>query len=121
MSAAVDLDATFRALADPRRRRILHLLGTGSRPPAELADALGVTRPAVSRHLRVLRAAGLVAEAPDPTDGRGKCVTLRAAPLRAVADWATEAAAFWSDQLDAFAAFSHAAEQASPPVDGAEP
>src|SRR3954451_12236773 len=54
----------FEALGDPQRRRILSLLGTGERSVAELAADLPISRPAVSRHLRVLREAGLVAEQP---------------------------------------------------------
>lgn len=113
MSAAIDLDRTFRALADPNRRRIVRLLGEAACPPAALARSLGVSRPAVSRHLRVLREAGMVVEEPDPADARGKVVHLRAAPLRAVSDWATAAAAFWDAQLDAFSALSAAQEATS--------
>lgn len=57
----------FEALADPNRRAIVELLGTGRRSVQELADALPISRPAVSRHLRLLRAAGLVVEEPRGT------------------------------------------------------
>jgi DNA-binding transcriptional ArsR family regulator len=57
----------FEALGDPTRRRILTLLGQGDKSVQEIADALPVSRPAVSRHLRLLREAGLVAEQPRGT------------------------------------------------------
>jgi DNA-binding transcriptional ArsR family regulator len=57
----------FEALGDPQRRRILSLLGAGQRSVAELAAELPISRPAVSRHLRVLKDAGLVAEKPSGT------------------------------------------------------
>ncbi|MCV2491543.1 metalloregulator ArsR/SmtB family transcription factor [Geodermatophilus sp. YIM 151500] len=60
-------DAVFEALGDPTRRRILSLLGSGDRSVREIADALPVSRPAVSRHLRLLRSAGLVTEEPRGT------------------------------------------------------
>jgi DNA-binding transcriptional ArsR family regulator len=57
----------FEALGDPNRRAIVELLGTGDRSVQELADALPISRPAVSRHLRLLKEAGLVVEAPRGT------------------------------------------------------
>ena len=57
----------FDALGDPNRRAILELLGTGRRSVQELADALPISRPAVSRHLRLLKQAGLVVERPEGT------------------------------------------------------
>jgi DNA-binding transcriptional ArsR family regulator len=57
----------FEALGDPNRRAILTLLGEGERSVQELADALPISRPAVSRHLRLLRTAGLVTERPEGT------------------------------------------------------
>jgi DNA-binding transcriptional ArsR family regulator len=57
----------FDALGDPNRRAIVELLGSGDRSVRELADALPISRPAVSRHLRLLKAAGLVVEEPRGT------------------------------------------------------
>jgi DNA-binding transcriptional ArsR family regulator len=57
----------FEALGDPNRRAIVELLGSRDRSVQELADALPISRPAVSRHLRLLKAAGLVAEEPRGT------------------------------------------------------
>jgi DNA-binding transcriptional ArsR family regulator len=64
---AVRADDAFEALGDPNRRAILTLLGDGGRSVGELAKALPISRPAVSRHLRLLRQAGLVAEEPRGT------------------------------------------------------
>jgi DNA-binding transcriptional ArsR family regulator len=58
----------FEALSDPNRREILRLLSAGDKPVHELADALPISRPAVSRHLRLLKGAGLVAEQPRGTE-----------------------------------------------------
>ncbi len=102
MSPAVD--RTLSALAEPRRRQVVEILGQGPRRASDLADALGASRPATSRHLRVLREAGLVAEAPVAGDGRGRVYTLRAAPLRELQTWITEVEAFWTDQLESFRA-----------------
>jgi DNA-binding transcriptional ArsR family regulator len=57
----------FEALSDPNRREILRLLSTGDRPVGELADAMPISRPAVSRHLRLLKDAGLVSERAEGT------------------------------------------------------
>ncbi len=59
-----DAGDPFDALGDPNRRAIVELLGTGGRSVQELADALPISRPAVSRHLRLLKRAGLVREEP---------------------------------------------------------
>ena len=64
MSAAAD---PFNALGDPHRRQIVELLGTGERSVRQIADALPISRPAVSRHLRLLKDAGLVTEEPRGT------------------------------------------------------
>ncbi len=67
MAAAPGSGDPFEALGDPNRRRIVELLGAGDRSVRELADALPISRPAVSRHLRLLRQAGLVGEEPRGT------------------------------------------------------
>jgi DNA-binding transcriptional ArsR family regulator len=98
------LDVTLSALAEPSRRQVVDLLGRGPLRASEVADALGASRPATSRHLRVLREAGLVTEERAATDGRGRVYTLRAEPLRDLRGWLSEVEAFWTDQLGAFAA-----------------
>jgi DNA-binding transcriptional ArsR family regulator len=64
---AAPLGDPFEALSDPNRREILQLLGSGDKPVHELADSLPISRPAVSRHLRLLKDAGLVSEEPRGT------------------------------------------------------
>ncbi len=66
-AAAAPAGDPFDALGDPNRRAIVELLGSGDRSVRELADALPISRPAVSRHLRLLKAAGLVVEEPRGT------------------------------------------------------
>jgi DNA-binding transcriptional ArsR family regulator len=74
----------FEALGDPNRREILRLLGTGDRPVGELADAMPISRPAVSRHLRLLKHAGLVSER---AEGTRRIYHLQDDGLRAVQDY----------------------------------
>jgi DNA-binding transcriptional ArsR family regulator len=96
MAYAYDPDRTLDALGDPTRRRVLELLRDGARPVGELAADLPVSRPAVSQHLKVLKAAGLVTERVQGTrhlyaiDGNGL------AALRTYLD------TFWADALEAF-------------------
>jgi DNA-binding transcriptional ArsR family regulator len=82
----------FEAIASPVRRQILDLLRRGEQPVHELAASFAMTRPAVSQHLRVLRAAGLVRE---ERAGRERRYRLDARPLRAVLDWAAHYEQFW--------------------------
>lgn len=88
---------TYAALADPSRRRILDLLRTGERCVGDLVAALDITQPGVSKHLRVLRRAGLVEVRPE---GRQRWYRLRAEPLAEVAEWIEPYRAFWSKRLD---------------------
>ncbi len=67
MPAALPAGDPFGALGDPNRRAIVELLGTGERSVQEIADVLPISRPAVSRHLRLLKQAGLVVEKPAGT------------------------------------------------------
>lgn len=102
MSAAVDLDATFQALADATRRGVIDLLRTEPRRAGELSTRLSTSRPAMSRHLRVLRESGLVEEEAAPEDARGRVYRLRREPFDALHGWLDEVEAFWTDQLGAF-------------------
>jgi DNA-binding transcriptional ArsR family regulator len=86
----------FRAIADPTRRRILGLLRAGPRTVGEIAANFRTSRPAISRHLRLLRAAGLVATR---RRGAARVCQLNARPLRAIGDWLRDYEAFWSDSL----------------------
>lgn len=105
----MDLDQTLAALADPHRRAIVELLAEGPRRPSEVAAALSISRPAMSRHLRVLRSAGVVDQELLASDARARVVRLREAPLRHLRGWIDELEAFWGDQLAAFKAHAEAA------------
>jgi DNA-binding transcriptional ArsR family regulator len=89
----------FLAVADPTRRAILDQLRDGEAPVAQLAAAFDMTRPAVSRHLRVLRDARLVRERRGGEDGRQRIYQLTPGPLREVAQWADGYTVFWRDGL----------------------
>lgn len=102
-----DLDATFGALADPTRRGVVELLRKQPRRASDLADALDASRPAMSRHLRVLRASGLVEttdDAADDADARERIYRLRKAPFEQLRDWLEQTERFWTVQLDSFKA-----------------
>ena len=88
----------FAALADPTRRRLLELLVTGERSAGELAAEFGISRPGVSRHLRVLREAGLVRAR---GDGQRRLYSVDPEPLAEVAEWLAPWRAFWAQRLDA--------------------
>jgi DNA-binding transcriptional ArsR family regulator len=88
----------YAALAEPHRRRILDLLRAGERPVADLVERLGLSQPGVSKHLRVLREAGLVASR---ADGRQRLYTLRPQPLAEVDAWLEPYRAYWTERLDA--------------------
>ena len=87
----------FDVLAEPNRRRILDLLLAGDRPVGELVDALAVSQPAVSKHLRVLREAGLVDVR---TDAQRRIYRVRSEPLRAVDEWLEPYRRLWASHLD---------------------
>lgn len=99
---ARDLDLTLAALADPNRRRTIELLRDGPRRAGDLADALAVTPPVMSRHLRVLRRSGLVQEEHPDFDARVRIYSLRPGATQALRDWLDEVEAMWTQQLAAF-------------------
>jgi DNA-binding transcriptional ArsR family regulator len=99
MSRARAVTDPFHAVADPTRRAILDRLRRGEAPVAELAAGFDVSRPAISKHLRVLRDARLVRERRGGSDGRQRVYRLTAAPLRDVARWAQEYQEFWPANL----------------------
>ena len=98
---SVNLDATLSALADPTRRKVVDLLRDEPRPAGELARSIGVSAPAMSRHLRVLRAGGLVEVVAVDSDARLRLYRLRAEPFTGLAEWLPR---FWDDQLTSFKA-----------------
>lgn len=99
-----DLDGTLAALADPTRRAVIDLLRARPLRSSDLADALDTSRPAMSRHLGVLRRAGLVEEESPDDDARARVYQLRRAPFSQLRGWLDEVEAFWADQLAAFKA-----------------
>ena len=100
MTAAA-LDRTLAALADPHRRRVVELLRERPRPAGDLARAVGVAPPAMSRHLRALREGGIVAESHPAFDARVRIYTLRAEPMIDLLRWLEETERMWSEQLAA--------------------
>src|SRR5438128_11651320 len=92
------LALVFEVLAEPNRRRILDLLRERERAVGDLVAALGLSQPGVSKHLRVLREAGLVKTR---VDGQRRVYRLRPEPLREIDDWLTPYRAAWRDRLDA--------------------
>ena len=89
--------APFEVLAEPNRRRILDLLRVEERPVGELVEALAVSQPAVSKHLRVLREAGLVEVR---SDAQRRLYRVRAEPLQALDEWLAPYRALWAARLD---------------------
>lgn len=96
------LDTTFGALADPTRRAILTRLARGTSTVGELAKPFDISRPAISKHLRVLEKAGLVLRA---RDGRVSRCGLDASPMRDAAEWVERYRVFWESQLDALSRY----------------
>jgi DNA-binding transcriptional ArsR family regulator len=90
------------ALADPARRRVVELLRTGPKKAGELAKTVGLSTPAMSRHLRVLRATGMVEADVGDGDARVRMYRLRAEPFVALRAWLDQVEAFWTEQLGAF-------------------
>jgi DNA-binding transcriptional ArsR family regulator len=89
-------EPTFSALADPTRRAVLDLLRQGSLPAGRIAEAFLISRPAISKHLRLLRRAHLVRE---HRQGRYRLYQLNAEPLKAVDSWLEQYRTFWQANL----------------------
>ncbi len=100
--AGAGLDATLDALAAPARRAIVDRLRAGPRTSSSLADELSQSRPAMSKHLRVLRVAGLIDESLLDSDARVRIIRLRRKPFSELRSWVDEVESFWGDQLSAF-------------------
>src|SRR6266436_132313 len=88
--------AVFRAISAPTRREILNLLRGGQHTVGEIAANFRTSRPAISKHLRLLRSAGLVDMR---RDGTNRICALNAKPLRAVNDWLRDYESFWGETL----------------------
>src|SRR5579859_2930909 len=101
MTSELDLDITFAALADPTRRCVVELLRERPRRAGELAADCAMSGPAMSRHLRVLRASGLVEveEERIEQDARLRVYRLRSEPFLALQAWLDQMQAFWTEQI----------------------
>ena len=98
------LSSTFAALADPTRRAILARLATGECSVTELAEPFEMSMPAVSKHLRVLEKAGLIARR---REAQWRPCRLEPGPLKDVADWAERYRSIWEQRFDRLEAFLH--------------
>jgi DNA-binding transcriptional ArsR family regulator len=106
-------DAQFHALADPTRRAVLDLLTTGGQPAGQIARSFPVSRPAISRHLQLLRRANLVHEV---RFGRHRVYKLNPAPLKAVDTWLAPYRHFWTGKLGQLKAFVESEGTGAPPA-----
>lgn len=95
--ASDHLSATFAALADPTRRAILARLVSGGASVTELAEPFDMSLPAVSKHLKVLERAGLIARG---REAQWRPCRLEAGPLKDVADWTEGYRRFWEESFD---------------------
>jgi DNA-binding transcriptional ArsR family regulator len=96
------LSTTFAALADPTRRAILARLASGQCSVTELAEPFDMSMPAISKHLKVLEKAGLIARG---REAQWRPCTLEAVPLKEVAEWVDEYRSFWEESLDRLGAY----------------
>jgi DNA-binding transcriptional ArsR family regulator len=92
------MPSTFEVLAEPRRRHLLDLLLAAERPVGELVTATRMSQPLVSKHLRVLREAGLVQAR---TDAQRRIYSVRSEPLQELDEWLEPYRQLWSERLDA--------------------
>jgi DNA-binding transcriptional ArsR family regulator len=99
---ASELAPVLTALADPTRRRVVQLLSEGPRRAGELATASGTSAPTMSRHLRILLRAGIVADERPSNDARTRVFWLRPEAITALRDWLDELQAASDDQLASF-------------------
>jgi DNA-binding transcriptional ArsR family regulator len=97
-----DVGRVFEVLADPTRRQVVQLLSAGPRRVGEIAASAGVSGPAMSRHLRVLLDAGMIADERLPGDARVRVFRLRPDSVTALQAWLDQLQAHWDEQLQAF-------------------
>ena len=102
--AADRLTATFAALADPTRRAILARLSSGERSVTELAQPFNMSLPAVSKHLKVLERAGLIARG---RDAQWRPARLQAGPLKEIDDWVERYRRHWEERFDRLDTYLH--------------
>ena len=106
------LSTTFSALADPTRRAILARLASGEATVTELAEPFEMSLPAVSKHLKVLQRAGLIARG---REAQWRPCRLEAAPLQDAADWIEHYRRFWEESLDRLDAYQKEVQAAKKP------
>jgi DNA-binding transcriptional ArsR family regulator len=104
-STQAEAGTTFNALADPTRRAVLDLLRRGTQPAGQIARAFPISRPAISKHLRLLRRAHLVQER---REGRHRLYQLNPEPLKAVDSWLEQYRTFWQASLENLKTFVEA-------------
>jgi len=97
MARAATTSDAFNAVAEPRRRQILDVLVGGERPVNDLVDVLGLAQPQVSKHLRVLREAGVVEVR---GDGRRRLYRLNGGALKPIHDWLQSYERLWSERFE---------------------
>jgi len=102
------LSAAFAALSDPTRRAILARLALGEASVGELAEPFDISLPAISRHLKVLENARLIAR---ERDAQWRRCRIEPEGLKAAADWVEQYRKFWEDRLDALADFLETKKQ----------
>src|SRR3989304_1158092 len=115
------LTLTFAALADPTRRQILALLARGEMSVTQLAEPFDMTMPAVSKHLKVLERAGLIARG---RKAQWRPAKLQAAPLKEASDWVEQYRQNWEESFDRLGAYlqsMRAAEQENEGKEDEEP
>jgi DNA-binding transcriptional ArsR family regulator len=100
----------WAALADPHRRTVLELVRERPRAVGELVEQLGISQPATSKHLRVLREAGLVTAR---ADAQRRVYQLSSAPLAELDAWLAPYRRYWSDRLDALERHLHTTAERS--------
>ena len=97
-----EIETIFDALADPTRRKVVALLSEGHLRAGEIAARVGMSGPAMSRHLRVLLAANVVADGRSATDARVRVFSLRPQSMAAIQAWLDQIQAQWNEQLASF-------------------
>jgi DNA-binding transcriptional ArsR family regulator len=112
------LSATFAALADPTRRAILARLASGECSVTELAEPFEMSMPAVSKHLRVLEKAGLIARR---REAQWRPCRIEAGPLKEVADWTEYYRHIWEDRLDRLDSYLQQVKSKEEQNDGHKP
>jgi len=96
MARAATTSDVFNAVAEPRRRQLIELLGSGERSVGQLADALGVAQPQASKHLRVLKDVGVVQVR---EEGQLRLYRLNGAALRPLHEWSSQFERFWNESF----------------------